>query len=564
VVERKVWKARSDGSFHLTIKWRVTTDDSIDENDDSRNRTIDRDEWGELDLPMVQMLARAVAILKAWIPESDAEGLVNAAEESGIAKEQIVLWAIDLSDAYRKLAIQRAERYLQCLVWRDGMRTDMRAVFGTASMVQFFQRVSTFLRAVVEHRVSELECSMHWGPARMIWLERRGEARADFSMIYIDDFSGAVAHTAGEPLRRRTAIDGSVIDPHAKETPAELRVRVARDTCREAGWDSNPIKDQMGEGIDQLGFRIETAGQGKLACTLAKCHGLQAELEAMEGPRGVKTPAKEVESVAGRLIHLATVAVEGRAYLEPWYAMLRATRRSIVHNVRVRTKLGAIQLYGSGPTQKNLQRSIKWWKEAMRSDISLPLAPRLVFPDPQETGCAVTFQDAARGTGTGYGGFAPLVSTDGSKKCMIYVTGQWPADIQQMLMTNVLSMAAGELFAFICVAWAVYQRTGTVTHLVGFTDNDPTAAAINHACSGRAQMQGLLLWYYELCPQLQTLAIWLPGKKNTRSDALSRGKQKAEEVVTEAMAEGWQMNEMPVPPHAWSRFRAIAALPNSD
>ena len=57
-----------------------------------------------------------------------------------------------------------------------------------------------------------------------------------------------------------------------------------------------------------------------------------------------------------------------------------------------------------------------------------------------------------------------------------------------MLMSNQLSMAAGELFAFICVAAAVYFATGTATHVIGLTDNDPTAAAVNHSCSGSRPM----------------------------------------------------------------------------
>ena len=44
--------------------------------------------------------------------------------ESGISEEQIVLWAIDLSDAYRKLAVQRMELWLQGFVWSDGCRAD--------------------------------------------------------------------------------------------------------------------------------------------------------------------------------------------------------------------------------------------------------------------------------------------------------------------------------------------------------------------------------------------------------------------------------------------------------
>ena len=36
--------------------------------------------------------------------------------------ERVALWAIDLSDAYRKLGVQRSELWQQCFIWADGVR----------------------------------------------------------------------------------------------------------------------------------------------------------------------------------------------------------------------------------------------------------------------------------------------------------------------------------------------------------------------------------------------------------------------------------------------------------
>jgi hypothetical protein len=255
--------------------------------------------------------------------------------------------------------------------------------------------------------------------------------------------------------------------------------------------------------------------------------------------------------------------VEGRAHMEPWYAMLSATRRVIVRAAQRRIKLSKLQLCGNGPTQKRFQSSLEWWRAALESDISLPLAPRLIFPDYSQSGCALTFQDAARGHGTGLGGFAPLASPDGARKQLAICSAVWPDDLQQALFTNRLSMAAGELFAYVCMATAMHHRFGA-SHVIGFTDNDPTQAAINQCCSGRPQMQALLLWFYAMCPKLQSLAIWLPGKLNTRSDALSRGVEKAAAVLAEAAAAEWQIAHLPLPPRAFDTLRAIADLPSSE
>jgi hypothetical protein len=320
---------------------------------------------------------------------------------------------------------------------------------------------------------------------------------------------------------------------------------------------------QIGYSIVQLGFQLETENEGRLACTPEKREGLCAELAEMDGDKGRNTPAAHVESTAGKLINLATVMVEGRAYMEPWYRMLNATRQQIVDGSRRRFKLGKLNLSGQGPVQRRFQDSSSWWRAALRSDISLPLAPRLAFPAVGESRCALAFQDAARGQGTGFGGFAPFVTADGRRKLMLTCVRSWPHDLQQALYTNKLSMAAGELFAFICLATAAHLRMHA-THVIGMTDNDPTQAAINHCCSGRPQMQALLIWFYQMCPRLQSLAVWLPGKRNTRSDAQSRGVGLAAAVEREAASAGWEILSLPPPPHAFEILRSIADIPNSD
>ena len=65
--------------------------------------------------------------------------------------ETFTLCAIDLTHAYRMLSVQRREWGQQCYVWWDGVRLDLRALFGTASMVEFFERVTVFVLHVPAH-----------------------------------------------------------------------------------------------------------------------------------------------------------------------------------------------------------------------------------------------------------------------------------------------------------------------------------------------------------------------------------------------------------------------------
>lgn len=66
VVSLSKWWLDADGRAKRVQKWRVTTDDSIAVNSsDSRNYSMDRDDPGNVSLPRIQQLARAVEILRA-------------------------------------------------------------------------------------------------------------------------------------------------------------------------------------------------------------------------------------------------------------------------------------------------------------------------------------------------------------------------------------------------------------------------------------------------------------------------------------------------------------------
>lgn len=326
-------------------------------------------------------------------------------------------------------------------------------------------------------------------------------------------------------------------------------------------------KIQLGEAICPLGFLVDSYGEGRVACTPEKRAGLQLEIgEMVTSPSADTcehgTPRSELESLVGKLINLATVVVEGRAHLEPFYRTLRSKYTIQTRRGAMRVHPSRVRLTGSGETQVATQRDASWWVAALQNDMQLPLAPRLHFASVGDAGCVVTFQDAARGLGTGLGGFAPFVCDSGISKQMLIISEDWPSDLQQSLFHNELSMPAGELFALVCLASSVHHHVGAVSHVIAFSDSDPAARAINYGASGSPQLQALLLWFFEMCPHLQSLAIWLPGKQNTRSDALSRGRRKALAAISEAEDIGWHPHLLPLPPRAFEVLRTIAKLPH--
>ena len=165
VAEQHKWKLSDDDVLTEVVKDRVTTDDSAELDDAglaSHNNSLPREEWPDTKLPGPRTLAEAVAILKA---ASRRMGLDRAA----LDLERVALWALDLSDAFRSLAGQRAEKWQHCFVWADGVRVDDRCVFGSAHMVGVFQRVTTFVLAIVAAKIAEYDESRPYSEARRRW-----------------------------------------------------------------------------------------------------------------------------------------------------------------------------------------------------------------------------------------------------------------------------------------------------------------------------------------------------------------------------------------------------------
>jgi hypothetical protein len=553
------------GKLVKKLKTRVSTDDSIRPDGkggatEARNATIDRDGWGGAELPGPRTLMEAVAIVK------------STAAEMGVhfdpaATERVALWAIDLSDAYRALAVARSEWWQQSFVWHGGVQLDLRCVFGSAHLVDFFQRVSLFVLRVATHRIHEYDRLHPYGAGRASWLAWRqrtlGNAldgdtqRASFQTIYIDDGSGLTPLEDDEPVAgarpgdpRPTKVflgvdpgpDGAgararLIIFHGKSR-AEVHLGLVEVTFKDAGWQAAEDKKQLGEEIDLLGHAIDTTGVGRAHVQEAKRRGMRADIQRQrEAQRGL-VPFAEVEELTGRCSFLAQVINEGKSYLQPMYKLKNQSWRivdKITRDVR-RVRPGLLDISGNGPVQQAYREALDWWDAVMQEDTSTPLSPRVVFPRPGEEGCVFMFTDAAREAGTGFGGHA-TVTVDGVP-FFLFDESRWEPSVLTALQRSELSMPAGECIGAVAFADALLSLLGGATHLIVFSDSDATAKAFSTASSGAPQLNVAMRWLIARHPSVQFVGIHQPGARNGAADGLSRQRSDRARVLAEVAAAG--------------------------
>jgi hypothetical protein len=549
VVAQKKWKL-IDSELRQVVKWRVTTDDSLEvDGVVARNDGIDRSTWGDAGLGSVQTLAEAIAVVRS---HAQAMGMLASAT----CYERIALWALDLSDAYRELAVQRAEWHLQAYVWFDGVRLDKRAVFGSAHLPGLFQRVSSFVLAVAAIRVRAYDAQHPYSEARQAWTRcRREEGAGDgctMSMIYLDDASGMSVLGADEPLRgaaskARPVTTSVTVDPDGRVRVAafgdmsrgEVHLAIMRATFQEAGWRVAVEKVQYGLTIDLLGLGITTAGEGAIFVPEVKRLGMIAEVEHCLKPAEGLVERADLDRLVGRASHIGQVAPEANAYLQPMYRMLHAKvakKRATKDGMIVKVKPRRIKVCGLGKTQRNFKEALEWLRAALHDEVSVPLAPRLQFPAPGEPGCAFLFTDAAREAGTGFGAFTVVQWGRDEKAELIYLEKLWEEEIKQALQNNVISMPGGEAFGAAAMADALLTDLEDATHMVVYTDSAATEAAINSANSPSPQMNAIVKWLFERWPGVQFLGVWQKGIRNDVADRISRGKLSS--VIAEAEAGG--------------------------
>ena len=558
VVEQHKWRIDPQGRLTKKLKFRVSTDDSIDvDGVESRNHTMSKEDWADPGLPGPRTLAEAVAIVKAAAAHAGARA-------SELELERVALWALDLSDAYRRCHVQRAEWWLQAFVWSDGVRLDKRAVFGSAHMPGLFQRITTFVLRVARHRVRLYDRAHPYAAAREAWAADRvtqhgAHNGSEQAFVYLDDAFGLTILGKGEPLQGAPpgALPVTTLVEVRQDTRGGARVRLRLFACRsrpevhlaiqdetftEAGWDIEREKLQLGFAITVLGLGVSTEGRGHVYVPEAKRLGMlrdiEGQLEAREGEAKV-VPRAEVETLTGRCGHIAVVAAEGNAYLSPMWRISCATREVKLRSGRkVRAKPRELHVGGKSATVREYQAALRWWHAALTTGVTVPLAPRRRFPSIEEAGVAFFFTDAAREKGTGFGAFSFVrVASDGhERRYFPYVSRRWPEDILKALQSDEISMAAGELFGNVAMAVALARALPGVSHIVCFTDSSASVGAINSGNSPSLQLNALVQWLFQQLPGVQFLAVHQQGCRNQRADGISRAD--AEAVIRSAEASG--------------------------
>ena len=580
-VERRQWRIDDTDTLYTKVKWRVTTDDSQSTPDaPSRNEGIDLSQEPACVLPTPRTLPEAVAILKATLRQM---GLV--ASESEL--DRIILWALDLSDAYRACCTAREEWYLQGFIWASGALTDYRCGFGGAHMVQLFERATLFIIAIVRHRIAAYDDAHRYHAPRRAWSAWRASrglsACCSFATIFIDDALGATVHAADEPTHGpppgRAPITSSIeVSPRGRVrlrlyaclSRAEVHLAIASRTANAAGWRTAFDKRQIGTTIEELGLGVTTEGAGAIFVTEPRRRGLLVEIHEHSDPSldRIRAPRPDLERLVGRLGHIAMITPSAGPWLQPLYRMreskayIRDTPTTSAARGTRAFKRARVDVKGSHPTQREFQLSLRFWKHQLEVGIAVPLAPRSHFPGPSQPGVAFQFSDAAREAGTGYGAWT-LLRVDG-RLMFLHMRDTWSQRIGDALRANELSMPAGEAFGAVAFAFALSQALPGLTHLLCFTDSDATRSAIATSGSASPQLNSLVRWLDMVCPQLQLLAIWQPGSQNTQADQLSRTATDHAAAIHRARALGALLIELHTPPLALAALEIALNLPQTS
>jgi hypothetical protein len=516
------------GVLTQVAKYRVTTNDSYEaEGVGSRNGCMPVEDWPVCELPTFRDLGEAVAILKA------ARAAVRS-EVPLTAINRIAMWAMDLSNAFRELAVARQEWWLQQFLWHDGVRLDYRCLFGSANLVGIFERISTSVMAVAKYKVAAYDRDQPHRAERRAWARDR-HARglrpdASWAGIYIDDGFGATPLAEDEPLRGGDAAapvttclvvtpGGEVeLETFVDASRAQAHLAISARTFQDAGWVVAEPKTQLGFEIEVLGIGITSDGQGAFHVPELKRAGLGQDLRSQQRSTASRVPVShdDVETLVGRLSHIAQVVCEGKAYLAPMYnaKCMRLRSRGVSYIPR------RLELGGEAPGPTAYRGCLDWWHEVLRCATTVPLAPKRHFPELGKAGVAFFFTDAAREAATGFGGWTVVRS--GSVARLYYCEQRWEPDTLGRLQRDEFSMPAGECFGAVVMAAALLDLLPGITHLVCFTDSDATAKAFSAAASGAPQLNVMIQWLLERHARVQHLGVHVRGADNHLADALSR------------------------------------------
>jgi hypothetical protein len=228
-------------------------------------------------------------------------------------------------------------------------------------------------------------------------------------------------------------------------------------------------------------------------------------------------------SLVHKLLHACTVVVLGRQHLFHCLKALRTTA-----DLRIGRMV---------PVSPAVVQELDWWEDALERARSegVPLASRLVFPDPLDDGVLCSYSDASRELdspeSSGFGAWAVVGGT------VVVVSGRWLPWELAALSINVLELAAMQFGTFTFLQYASAQGVA-VSHVVEFTDN---TAAEHSAERGRPHAERMSALVRDRYHRLEALGIHssverIASVDNDVADGLSRGGEKRRDAMRIAAA----------------------------
>ena len=369
------------------------------------NDGIDLESFGAVKFGKVADYSKAVAILMTMEPTPRGEG----ASASGDDDQQVFLWKVDLTAAYRQLHVHPSCIWNRGKAWLGKVYLDVRAQFGDASQVKSFQDITDMVVGVarlatagdarareacadfmsedlwttIDARSTE-ECS--WATERAAAGLSGDDLVPLFLMGYIDDFLGAA-------LGRATAV---------------AQCTLVRGILKKLGFPLKEEKTVWPElQMEALGADIDTNTVVTLAESKAESYG---QLIAGVLSRR-RVPRHELEELVSKLCYAAQFCPIGRSWLTCGFSAIGGRgkkRREAEGATAAATKKRQRRLKGKSDIfiGTGLRRELEWWLTA------LPAAPGVAFYP------KTTFDDATRGefffdasTSWGVGGAAIVNET---------------------------------------------------------------------------------------------------------------------------------------------------------
>ena len=298
-------------------------------------------------------------------------------------------------------------------------------------------------------------------------------------------------------------------------------------------------KDQLGARIVSLGFRLDLVA-GRIDVPPEKAavvQGLISALLSRDGP----VPRADIESLVGMLCHLTAVIAEGRTHLHAGFALCACTRRAPDGS---RRRPPTLSVGGQSTVVTRFREDLQWFRRVLQEGVSVPLAPRLVFPALSEPGSAFYFCDASRTWGCG--GWAMARAASGGAVAFFYLALRWPAWLRDDALAPETSTAMLEMLAIVTFMMALRRRWRFSSCTI-FTDNEAARGAVNSGTSTARSVRKLLEVLFARPQQL--LAVRVTTGENSWADRISRGD--ADAVVREAESLGLLPVQLPFEEEDW-------------